>query len=85
MGRAVGVRVLGRVDEDESRCRQLNRTQGDEYRGLDRDRVRRYEQRCSKPRSEGNPAETSGTVRGDEVRDLWNVGGAGQSGRGAPH
>ena len=80
MDRAVGVRVLGAVEKDQRRCRKLNDTEHDEDRGPDRDRVRRDEQRRSKPGSERDPAETSGTVRPDQVRDLRNVGRASQAG-----
>ena len=80
MDRAVGVRVLGAVDEDERGCRKLNDTEHHEDGGPDRDRVRRDEQRRGKPGPERDPAETSGTVRPDQVRDLRNVGCTSQAG-----
>jgi len=43
MGLAVGVLVLGRVDEDERGCRELNCAKGDEDGGPDCDRVSRDE------------------------------------------
>jgi hypothetical protein len=80
MDRAVGVRVLGGVDKDQRGCRKLNDTEHHEDGGPDRDRMRRDEQRRSKPGSEGDPAETSGTVRPDQVRDLRNVRRTSQAG-----
>ena len=59
MGRAVGVLVLGGVDEDERRRRQLDGTERDEDGGPDGDRVSRDEQRRREPDGEGEPAETS--------------------------
>jgi hypothetical protein len=59
MARAVGVLVLGGVEKDERRRRELNGTENDEDRVPDGDGVRHDEQRRSEPGAKGKPAQTS--------------------------